>query len=104
MVARVTRFRGPPDRMEEGVRLFREQVIPWLQDSTGFRGWVVLVDRENEKAMGITFWATEEAAAANEAIGGALRDEVAASVGAMMESLELYEVAVVESLSLDEAL
>jgi hypothetical protein len=97
----MTTFRGSPDRIEEGVRLYRDQVIPWLRDATGFRGWVVLMDRENEKAIGLTFWATEQAALDGESSGGVLRDEVAASVGAIMESLELFEVQAVESLSLD---
>ena len=34
--------------------------------------------------------------------GGVLRDEIAARVGAAMQSLDVYEVAVTESLSLDE--
>jgi hypothetical protein len=102
MFARVTTFRGAPDRIEEGVRVYREQVIPWLRDATGFRGWVVLLDREQEKAMGITFWVSEQAAADGEASGGVLRDEVASSVGALMESLALYEVAAVSGISLPE--
>jgi heme-degrading monooxygenase HmoA len=101
--ARMTIFRGSPDRIEEGVRVYRDQVIPWLRDATGFRGWVVLIDRQNEKAIGLTFWATEQAALAGESSGGVLRDEVAASVGATMESLELYEVHAVESLQLGDA-
>lgn len=103
MFTRMTMFRGSPDRIEEGVRVYRDQVIPWLRDATGFRGWVVLLDRENEKAIGLTFWATEQAALDGESSGGVLRDEVAASVGATMESLELYEVHAVESLQLGDA-
>ncbi len=102
MFARVTTFRGSPERIEEGARIFREQVIPWLRDATGFRGWIVLLDREKGRSMGITFWATEEAAADSAASGGLLRDTVAASVEATMESLDLYEVAVVESLALED--
>jgi hypothetical protein len=99
----MTMFRGSPDRIEEGVRVYRDQVIPWLRDATGFRGWVVLIDRPNEKAIGLTFWATEQAALDGESSGGVLRDEVAASVGATMESLELFEVHAVESLQLGDA-
>lgn len=99
----MTTFSGSPDRIEEGVRVYRDQVIPWLRDATGFRGWVVLIDRETEKAVGLTFWATEQDALKGETSGGPLRDEVAASVGAVMESLQLYEVAVAEGVDLDEA-
>ncbi len=98
----MTTFSGSPERIEEGMHVYRDQVIPWLRDATGFRGWVVLIDRENEKAVGLTFWATEQDALEGEKSGGPLRDEVAASVGAIMESLQLYEVAVVEGVALDE--
>ena len=97
----MTTFQGAPERIEEAVRIYREQVLPWLQDATGFRGWVVLLDRENARSIGITFWATEEAARNSDASGGVLRDKVAASVGTPMQSLDVYEVAVAESLSLD---
>lgn len=103
MYARVTEFEGAPERMEEGVRLFREEVIPWLRDATGFRGWVVLFDRPNEKAIGITFWATEESMTDNAASGGDLRDEVAARMGTRMTNLAYYEVVLAEHLALDDA-
>ena len=101
MFARVTTFEGSPERIEDGVRLFRENVIPWLRESTGFRGWIVLLDRAAGKSVGLTFWATEEAMD-SEHSGGRLRDEVVASIGATMRTLERYEVAVVESLALEE--
>jgi hypothetical protein len=101
--ARVTEFEGSPERLEEGVRLFREEVIPWLREATGFRGWIVLFDRPAEKALGITFWATEEAMTDNAASGGDLRDEVAERMGTRMTNLTYYEVALAEHLALDEA-
>ena len=101
MYARVTTFTGSPERIDEGLRIFRADVIPWLRDATGFRGWLVLVDREGERSLGITFWATEQAARDEQASGGPLRDEVAATVGAAMQTLDIYEVAVAEALALD---
>ncbi len=103
MFARVTTFQGSLDRIEEGLRLFQENVIPWLRDATGFRGWLVLLDRERGRSLGITFWATEAAALDSDVSGGALRDEIAARIGATMESLDVYEVAVTEALSLEGA-
>jgi heme-degrading monooxygenase HmoA len=103
MFARVTTFQGSPDRIEEGIRIYREQVIPWLRDSTGFRGWLALLDRDNERALGVTFWTSEQAMTDGEAGGAALRDEVAAGVGAVMESMAFYEIAAAESILLDDA-
>ena len=103
MYARVTEYEGSPERMEEGVRLFREEVIPWLRDATGFRGWIVLFDRPGEKALALTFWATEEAMTDSAKSGGDLRDEVAARLGNRMTKLSYYEVEVAEHLALDDA-
>jgi hypothetical protein len=102
MVARVSTFQGSPERIEEGLRVYREEVIPWLRDSTGYRGWIVLLDRENETAVGITFWSTLDAAVDAEAGAGALRADVAASVGALLQRLDLYEVAASDSLPFGE--
>lgn len=101
MIARVSTFRGAPEQLEEGFRIYREQVAPWLRDATGFRGWVGLLDRDNQKAIAISFWATAEDARG--AGGGtAIRDEVAATVGTPLESTEYLEVALVDALQLDE--
>ena len=102
MFARVTTFENQPGRIEDGVRIFREHVLPWLADATGFRGSVVLLDREASRTIVMTFWATEEAARDEEASGARVRDEVAAAVDAEIRSAEIYEVAVAESLALGE--
>ena len=87
--------------MVEGVRIYREQVVPWLRDSTGFRGVTILVDHENDRGMGISFWTTMEAATDAFASGANLRDEVAASVGTTMTGEEFLEVVTAEALTLD---
>jgi hypothetical protein len=102
MFARLTTFEGPPEGIEAGVRVYREEVLPWLKDSTGFRGWIVLRDPSGRKTTSVTFWADEATMRDEAAGGGALRDEVVASIGITMTSLEYLEVAVAEALTLDE--
>ena len=102
MFARLGTFEGSPEGIEEGVRIYREEVIPWLQDAKGFRGWIVLRDPSGTKSTSITFWADEETMRDDAAGGGALRDEVVASLGISMTSIEFLEVSVLESLALDE--
>jgi hypothetical protein len=102
MVARVSVFEGTPEDLEEGVRIFTENVLPWLRDATGFRGWVALLDRPNERALGITFWSSEETANMGNMSGGPLRDEIAAQVGAMLKQMDLYEVMFVDSIGLSD--
>ncbi len=102
MFARVTSFENRPDRIDEAVRIFREDVLPWLSDATGFRGSVVLLDREQARTIVMTFWATEDAARDDEAAGARVRDEVTAAVEARIRSAGIYELALVESLALGD--
>jgi hypothetical protein len=100
--ARVTTFQGPAERIEEGLEIFRANVLPWLKDATGFRGFALLIDRANERALTITFWTTRASAEdTTGAAGSAIREEVAAAVGTVMEATEIYELAAVESLDLE---
>lgn len=99
MYARVTEFEGTPKQIETGVRVFREDVIPWLRDAEGFRGWIVLLDREAGRSLGLTFWATEANAQDTEASGRALREEVAEAVGTTLRALEVYEVVAADELA-----
>jgi hypothetical protein len=101
LIGRITTFEGDPERMVEGVRIYREQVVPWLRDSTGFRGVIILVDHENDRGLGLSFWTTMEAATDAYGSGATLRDEVAASVDTTMTGEEFYDVVLAEALDLD---
>jgi hypothetical protein len=102
VIARVTTFEGDPERMEEGVRIYREQVVPWLRDSTGFRGVIIMIDRENDRAMGVSFWTTLEAASDADSSGATLRDELAASVGSILTGEEFLDVVTAEALGIKD--
>lgn len=96
MVARVTTFRGSPEQIEEGVRIYRESVGPWLRDATGFRGFVALSDPANQRGIMMSLWATEELARDSERSGMKLRDDVAETVRTPIESVEFLQVLVVD--------
>jgi len=101
--ARVTTFAGPPDRIAEGLRLYREGALPWLQEASGFRGFVALLDADDGRSMGITFWSTREAAEDAAGSGRDLRQQVSEGLGLTMEMLEIFEVAIADSLDLADA-
>ena len=102
MFARVTTFGGDPEALEQAARTFEEQMIPWMREATGFRAWVVLLDRAHERSLGITFWTSEEAMRDSDASGISLRDAVARSVGNEVLAVDFYEVVAAEGPSLDE--
>jgi heme-degrading monooxygenase HmoA len=99
--ARVSVYKGTEEQARQAVELFRADVLPWLREATGFRGALILDDREAERSLAITFWDSPETAADREKSGLALRDEVSATVGSELEAQAIYEVALTEGLTED---
>jgi heme-degrading monooxygenase HmoA len=102
MFARVTTYNGAPENIERALETYREQVLPWVRDATGFRGLVVLLDREREEGVALTFWADEAALRDNVASGAALRDEVAEAAETPIVSVRSYEVLAADELVLGD--
>ncbi len=99
MHARMTTLEGSPDRMDEGVRDIREDVLPQLQQHDGFKGFLALGDRRSGKLVGITFWESEQAMRAAEEVGDRSRRETAEDIGDTIEDVERFEVGLFEMSS-----
>jgi hypothetical protein len=95
-VARSTSFQGPPASIEEGLRTFREDLVDWFRDATGFRGWLALLDVPGGRSVGITLWSTEEALRDDAASGAILRNETAAGLDTEVTGVERYEVSMID--------
>jgi hypothetical protein len=94
MLARVSRLRIDPKRIDAILEQFRSETLSRFQAQEGFCGATVLVDRTGGMVLGVTFWAREEDMAASEGVGEAARTGVAAAGGAADEPVrEVYEVA-----------
>lgn len=102
-VARFTSFEGPPEGIEEGLRTFREDLIGWFRDATGFRGWLALLDAPQGRSIGITFWSSAEALRDDSASGAELRNEIAADLDTRVTSVEQYEVVMIDTETLDQS-
>ncbi len=98
-VARFTTFEGPPASIEEGLRTFREDLVDWFRDATGFRGWLALLDVPDGRSIGVTLWASDEALNDESASGATLRNEIAAGLDTEVTAVERYEVVMVDLLS-----
>ena len=59
MFARVTTLETTPEQHEEGMRTVLDQYVPWIRDSTGFRGVLGLYDEASSQAIVITLWEDE---------------------------------------------
>ena len=94
MYARVSTIQGTPERVDEGIRSFRQQVLPGVQEMVGCDGAILLVDRSTGKAVAITLWQTAEDLRASEEAAERLRSQATEDLGGAVPSVDRYEVAV----------
>jgi|SRR5918999_966223 heme-degrading monooxygenase HmoA len=92
MFARMHTLETTPEQHDQGLEIVREQLLPWLRDSTGFRGLVRLADSERGKTIVITLWADEQALRGSDEAGRRLSELTAATVGVSKRELEEFEV------------
>ena len=92
MHARLTTIEGEPGRIDEAIRVAREDVLPTLREQDGWKGFTVLADRSSGRMLGISFWESEDALAASEAAIAASRERAAEVSGAQSPSVERLEV------------
>ena len=59
MHARVNATEWNPEKVEAGMRLTEETIIPSYQEQPGFRGYILLTEPGGTGAMAITLWETE---------------------------------------------
>jgi heme-degrading monooxygenase HmoA len=57
--ARVLTSKAQLDKMDEGMQIVRDSVLPVARQQPGFKGGFWLSDRSTGKIMAITLWATE---------------------------------------------
>jgi heme-degrading monooxygenase HmoA len=96
MHARVTTMEGTSERLDEGLRQIREDVLPQLQQQDGFKGFVVFDNRQSGKLIGFSLWESEQAMQASEDVADRTRRESAGVMDDTIAGVERYEVALFE--------
>jgi heme-degrading monooxygenase HmoA len=98
MHARVVTAQYQSGKLDEGIQLYRESVLPEARQQRGFKGALALVDRSTDKAISITLWQTEADAQASGTSSPYLQAQLAkiASLLAGAPGVETYEVTVQE--------
>jgi hypothetical protein len=93
MFARLTTVQGSPDRVDEGIQLTEQRVIPMAKAQAGFRGGYWAVDRSTGKAIALTVWESQQAERDSDAaFAQGVRDEVARELAGQIVSVETFEV------------
>jgi hypothetical protein len=80
---------------DQGLDLLRD-ILPWLRDSTGFRGVLRLATADRSKTVVITLWADEAAMQESADSGRGLGSLAAELTGSTRLDLEDYEITYVE--------
>lgn len=95
MLARVSRFEGSADKLDELIELFTQEVLPSFQAQRGFKGVTFLIDHQNGRALGTTFWESETDLHASEEMAHQQRQKAARAVSSAIEpTREVYQVVV----------
>jgi heme-degrading monooxygenase HmoA len=99
MHARVSTIQGAPGKVDDVARQAQEQTLPQLQKLEGFKGFVVLGDRQSGKMLGVSFWESEEALRASDEAASSVRSAAAETADGIVAGVEEYEVFVNEAPS-----
>ncbi len=59
MHARMTVAHAQPDRFEEAIAAVQEAFVPAAREQPGYRGFLLLTDRDQRQLVGISLWETE---------------------------------------------
>jgi heme-degrading monooxygenase HmoA len=92
VLARLHALRTTPEQHDLGLEIVRNQLLPWLRDSSGFRGLIRLWNPAESKTLVITLWADEESRRASAEAGNHFGELTAETVGTTRLALEDYEV------------
>jgi len=87
-------FEMSSNRVDDAVSQFVDGVIPRFREISGYKGLTLLVNRENGKAFGASFWETEEGVNASGDLGAEARQALADAAGASAQKPEVWEVAI----------
>ena len=92
MFARLHALQTTQEQHDLGLEIVRDQLLPWLRDSSGFRGLIRLWNPAESKTLVITLWVDEQSLRASAKAGSHLGELTAETVGTTRLALEDYEV------------
>ena len=96
MLARLHRLRATAEQYETGLRIVRDDLLPWARESDGYCGAIGLVNRETGEALLLTLWADEETRTKSAEAAERLSSIAALASGAERDGVENYDVSIVE--------
>jgi heme-degrading monooxygenase HmoA len=96
MHARMFAFEGTREEIEAAVALAREEILPVERQMSGFRGLILLSDKEAGKLVSLSLWESEELMRQSEESARIITRMAAQSLGGKRRSIEQFDVALFE--------
>jgi quinol monooxygenase YgiN len=98
MYARSTTLTADPQRMDDGIRMIRDEIMPVMQSMPGCIGLSMLVDRETGRCIVTSSWDSQEAMAATADRVQDMRQRAMDTMGGRDMSVDEWEVAAMHRL------
>lgn len=89
---RVTQIGIEPDRAPDAVAAYRDIAVPWLAESEGFCGALLLVIQDTGTLISLTIFREPETLAASRSIAAAARVDLAASTGSTIRAVSEFNL------------
>src|SRR5712664_1458144 len=100
MFLRATRVQTPPDKVNEAIKNFENNILKGLRAAPGNQGASLLVNRHTGAGMGITYWESAKALAASEQIGTQSRTQTVKNVpGSQIVNVERAELMIMDRVA-----
>jgi len=96
MYARVSTVETSPAKLHTATHFFRQQVLAQLQQMEGFKGFIVLGNRQKGKLLGVALWESEEVMHSTEEVVSGRRGGIPHPPGGATVDEENYEVFILE--------
>ena len=96
MYARITTLETTADQFEEGLRIVRDDLLPWARESAGYRGLIGLDSRDDGTTLVVTLWASAETLEASLAAADHLSAGASVLSGATRTTIGHFEVALLD--------
>ncbi len=93
---RVNSMQAAPDKLDDGIRFVREQIVPLLKQQAGLVAVMMGVNREDGRAYVTSAWESADARQASDAAVRDQRRQAGELMGGIQVSVDEYEVVFME--------
>ena len=95
MYGRVTWYKGPPEKADEGIQAFKD-LLPKIQQLPGYSGGALMVDRDAGEALTIVYYRDRSALDESRAIVKQMREAIQQQQREDVTRIEEYEITTME--------